>query len=236
MSDEPQLRKRLPPFAMLASDLYSNRKIRKARALGAQVFVFALLKNAEHGRSGSFPATELEDWYLAEQLMLTEEQAREGLARAIDAGLLEIRGEHAMIVGWDEGWARRSLTESEARMLRRKATPSLPEKQKEKKRESNTKSSPELVRTESGQSPDTSRRRSAGPLSDGWIPNAGAIELGMQLGIDPHREAQKFRDHALGKGRKQLDWDAAFRLWLRNAAEWKSKPSEPERPRMIRTL
>lgn len=38
-------------------------------------------------------------------------------------------------------------------------------------------------------------------------------------GVNVARELANFRDHAAAKGRTQVDWDAAWRMWLRKAAE-----------------
>ena len=53
-----------------------------------------------------------------------------------------------------------------------------------------------------------------GPIPDGWEPNAAHAEI--DEGRDLALEAARFRDHALSNGRVQIDWDAAFRNWLRS--------------------
>ena len=40
---------------------------------------------------------------------------------------------------------------------------------------------------------------------------------------DPNSELEAFKDHHVAKDSRFLDWDAAFRTWLRNAKKWNSK-------------
>jgi len=41
------------------------------------------------------------------------------------------------------------------------------------------------------------------------------------LGVNVHREAVKFKDRCIAKGLQYKDWDAAFRMWLTKAQEFK---------------
>lgn len=59
-------------------------------------------------------------------------------------------------------------------------------------------------------------------LPDRWQPTESHKELAQELRVDLAREAEKFRDHAKTNGRTGKDWDAAFRNWLRKAAEFTS--------------
>lgn len=77
--------------------------------------------------------------------------------------------------------------------------------------------------TETGTQTDTpslrsgdARARRAMPLPGDWGPSDGHVEIAEAEGRDIDREAAAFRDHALANGRKQKDWDAAFRNWLRS--------------------
>ncbi|HET9063749.1 MAG TPA: hypothetical protein VFO62_10710 [Candidatus Binatia bacterium] len=103
-------------WCKVASNLDSHPKIRRAGRNGREVFLFALRRNAEPGNdgSGSVAASELEPWYLADQLMMSESEAKEGLDRCLAAGLLRILdGERVAIGGWDEDWGRVPMTGSE---------------------------------------------------------------------------------------------------------------------------
>ena len=62
-------------------------------------------------------------------------------------------------------------------------------------------------------------------LPAGWEPNDLHRQLAKREGVDCDREAANFRDHAAANGRRQLDWDASFRTWLRKASDYGSKPA-----------
>lgn len=46
-------------------------------------------------------------------------------------------------------------------------------------------------------------------------------------------EAEKFRDHHASRGSVMLDWDAAFRNWLRNAVTYRRNGQPAEKPRRL---
>jgi hypothetical protein len=54
-------------------------------------------------------------------------------------------------------------------------------------------------------------------LPTAWAPNETHHKMAAEEGVDLEREVTGFRDHAEATGRVMLDWDAAFRTWLRNA-------------------
>jgi hypothetical protein len=70
-----------------------------------------------------------------------------------------------------------------------------------------------------------STKERASSLPSGWAPNQGHAEVATEERVDLEREATKFRDHAASEGRRQLDWDAAFRNWLRKARDFQ-RPSQ----------
>ena len=57
-----------------------------------------------------------------------------------------------------------------------------------------------------------------------FAPNDSHIALAAELDIPINAELAKFRDYHTAKGSTFKSWDAAFRNWLRNAAEFR-KPS-----------
>ena len=73
------------------------------------------------------------------------------------------------------------------------------------------------------------------PMPDGWEPNAGHAEIAEISGRDLALEAAKFRDHALANGRLQIDWDAAFRNWLRNE-QYRSPNGQPKQTQKLHRL
>jgi hypothetical protein len=60
-------------------------------------------------------------------------------------------------------------------------------------------------------------------LRDDWRPTEQHRELANRLKLDIALEYDRFRDHAASVGRVCRDWDAAFRNWLRKAAEFTRK-------------
>lgn len=83
----------------------------------------------------------------------------------------------------------------------------------------------ELAAEEKPQGKKTSRRKHAQALPADWAPNDAHRALGVELGVSISAEAVKFRDHGLAKGLTYADHDAAFRNWLKKAAEW-SRPRQ----------
>ena len=64
------------------------------------------------------------------------------------------------------------------------------------------------------------RRAPETSLPDDWRPNDTHRALAADQGVDCDHEAHKFRDHAAANDRRQRDWDAAFRTWLRRARDY----------------
>ncbi len=124
-------------WAKVSSDLDSNPKIRKAGRNGREVFLFALRRNAALDLGGRIPAAHMEGWYLADQLMMGEADAMSGLSQCVRTGLLLDEGDHFIIAGWDDEWAKRPLTEAE--------------RKKQQRAKSRTSAEcPDIVRTPSG--------------------------------------------------------------------------------------
>lgn len=62
-------------------------------------------------------------------------------------------------------------------------------------------------------------------IPDDFAVSEGIREWAREKDLpDPDGEIEQFRDHHSAKGTTMLDWDAAFRTWLRNAKKW-AKPS-----------
>jgi uncharacterized phage protein (TIGR02220 family) len=111
-------------WCKVASNLDSHPKIRRGGRNAREVFLFALRRNSEPGNAqpGSVPAPEMEPWYLADQLMMTETEAADGLSRCDQVGLLIRDGDRVAIVGWEEEWGKRPLSGSERTAKWRKNT------------------------------------------------------------------------------------------------------------------
>lgn len=106
-------------FAKMDADLDSHPKVRKAGRVGREVFLFVLRRNAALDRSGRVPATYVEPWYLADQLMMSEDEACHGLSRTVTAGLLSLDDGHVSICGWSDEWAKAPLDEAERKRRER---------------------------------------------------------------------------------------------------------------------
>ena len=61
-----------------------------------------------------------------------------------------------------------------------------------------------------------------------WTPSESHRELAAAEQISLTLEADKFRDHANAKGRTLIDWNAGFRNWLRQAAEYQRERRGPQ--------
>jgi hypothetical protein len=106
-------------WCKVSASLDSHPRIRRAGNLGRQVFEFALRRNAEIDRNGVIPSEHLEAEYLADVLMMTPEQAAEGISRCVRTGLLALDSGHYVICGWDDEWGRRPMTEAERKRNQR---------------------------------------------------------------------------------------------------------------------
>jgi hypothetical protein len=95
-------------WCKVASNLDSHPKIRKAGRLGREVFLFALRRNAEPGNPvpGRLPKYQLDSWYVAEQLQMSESEAVTGVTLAVTHGLLKEEGNSYLIVGFDDAWGK----------------------------------------------------------------------------------------------------------------------------------
>jgi hypothetical protein len=54
-------------------------------------------------------------------------------------------------------------------------------------------------------------------LPTDWQPSEKLCAMAIGLRVDADVEAAKMRDWATSEGKRKVDWDAAFRNWLRNA-------------------
>lgn len=229
-------------YAKIDAGFHANRKARKAGRLGREVFVFVLCQNASRGMTGSIPADDLEPWYLAEQLQMTEVEASEGVQRAKDAGLFEVDEELVTISGWNEEWGKRPLSGAERQQRRRDRTSNVTNHEG-----AVTSNEPNV--TSNGQS-DASRRKGSrkGSRKEGrdgedravalpsireLRPSPDTAQIAQDRGLSLEHELAQFRDHCASTGKKSRDWDAELRKWLRRSdgrgAQTPAKPT-PVRP------
>lgn len=70
------------------------------------------------------------------------------------------------------------------------------------------------------------KKKRKAALPPDWRPNEGHHERAKASGLNVELEAEAFRDHHTAKGSVMLDWDAAFRTWLRNAVKFQARDSK----------
>lgn len=100
-------------YAKIDCNFHGNRKAIKAGLLGRAVYVFVLCVNAQKGAPGMLSVDDLELWYVARELQITELQAREGIEKAVEAGLIEISDGIVTIAGWTDEYGKYPLTNPE---------------------------------------------------------------------------------------------------------------------------
>lgn len=74
-----------------------------------------------------------------------------------------------------------------------------------------------------------SRAKNKTALPTNWQPNEKHKEMALTFRLNIETECRKFMDHHEAKGSLFASWDAAFRTWLANAAEW-NKDKQPQQP------
>lgn len=65
-------------------------------------------------------------------------------------------------------------------------------------------------------SPKQAAAARATQMPAGWKPSAAAMAFARDRGFDAEHLFEHFRDHHQSKGTKFIDWDAAYRTWVRN--------------------
>lgn len=164
LEQDPPKRRRGITYAIVSADVWTNPKvckaISKAGPLAALVWIFALTRNAAHGRTGVFPASEFEAWYIARQLGASEADAERAIVACSDVRLTLHDGDQIQIVGWSEDWKRADLTAAETerkRAYRLKistaATSDSADQKRSDQKEEQNRDVPDKSRTSAGQVP-----------------------------------------------------------------------------------
>jgi hypothetical protein len=241
-------------FAKIDANLDTNPKIRKAGRDGRDVFEFVLRRIAVLKSAGAISIKNIDISYLAEMLMMSEDEARHGVSRAVTADLLAIDQENGLVivVGWNDEWGRRPQTTTErkrAERARKKAEIQQSfdvvtnshadvtfdrDESRMSRRRGEERRGDQMREEESVEpaAPQPVNRTKTG-LPDGWKPtetevNKIAADEARSRGVDLDFELKKFHDHAAGKGWRMKDWDATWRNWTRNAHS-RSGPRSNER-------
>lgn len=78
--------------------------------------------------------------------------------------------------------------------------------------------------------PESDQKMNKTRLPENFEVSPRIMELAKKNGWpDPRSEVDAFKDYHLAHGTLMLDWEAAFRLWLRNAQQW-NKPRRTQLP------
>lgn len=75
------------------------------------------------------------------------------------------------------------------------------------------------VPAKNGRAPRRKRAKCSWP--EDFVLTAKCAQLARDLGEDPEVEWNKFKDNALANGVQHVDWDAAWRMWLRRAPDFR---------------
>ena len=65
------------------------------------------------------------------------------------------------------------------------------------------------------------RKKPETPIPDDFQPDATSKQKALEYGLSLSAELDKFVNHAHANDRRQVDWQAAFRMWLTNALEFR---------------
>lgn len=229
-------------WAKLDPGFYSNRKVIRAGRNGREVFVFALCVNASRGAKGSIPASDLEPWYVARQLGISEDDAMDGVTRALDAGLLVRDGDEVQISGWDSDWSRRPATRGEIQKAYRERgkdryqgvvtrdhkNSALPIDQRDQRERSAVTLSLSASRDSGGTAAKGAARGAPQQVSDTWGPTQAAAEYAQSRSLDLDHEAAQFRRVAKANGHTYADVDAAFELFMSRSRDVGKKRRAPQ--------
>lgn len=93
--------------------LDSHPKIRKAGRLGREVFLFILRRHRAIDGRGSMSIENIDSEYLADQLMMTCNDAVTGVTACVTSKLITVTASEVDIIGWDDEWAREPASSAE---------------------------------------------------------------------------------------------------------------------------
>lgn len=214
-------------YAKIDANFHSNRKARKARRLGREVFVYVLCQNAARGATGSIPIGDVELWHLAEQLQMTEDEAKEGVRLAIDAELIKVAKDRVVVCGWNEEWGKRPMSDAERQQKRRDklggrvtnhdANVTNHDANVTNHGSRDASHRKEGIKEGRKEGREREPRAVARPLPSDFRPGSEATQIASGRQLNLEHELAQFRDWAASTGRKSRDWDAELRKWLRES-------------------
>ncbi len=219
-------------YAKLDSSFHANRKVRKAGRLGRELFVFLLCMNSNRGNDGWVPAADIELWYLADQLQMTEDEATRGIELAVTAGLITVSNDRVSITGWNKTWGRTSgaMTVNERQAKFRKSLGSngdvtdhalLDRDEKSKSNDVTTgrKEGRKEGREREGKTRVLPHASAGASLSVGFAPSPEASKIALERDLDLTHELAQFEDWVATKAIATKNWDATFCKFLRGSRD-----------------
>lgn len=230
-------------YSKLDANFFSNQKVIRAGRDGRDVYLHALCQNAQRGAQGWIPIADVEPWYVARQTDLSEDEARNGLQLACNAGLVTCDDERVTICGWDDEWSRQPLTNAERQAkfrTRRKGvtestshvTDNVTSNGSERSERSERESALPRVTSLSGFSDsepsrgEKRQRASKAPDVATWTPPSKLSDLARDLGVSLETELTNFRLRAREKQHAYATEDAleaAFEKFMRGSRDKGSK-------------
>ena len=187
-------------FCQVDAHLDTNPKIRKAGRNGREIFLFILRRVVIARTDGEVSLRFVDPEYLADQLMMTPNDAADGLASAVTAGLLALLSDAktVKVVGWSKEWGYFAKTGAE-RQAKHAAAKSA-------------KSNEPLTATDADPSSMTSR-------DENDVIDKNRID--HSLGVPPPLTLDEFKD----KVDREADAAKAERTARRRSKRAKSEPA-----------
>lgn len=229
--------------------LDSHPKIRKAGRLGREVFLFILRRHRALDGKGFMSIENVDPDYLADQLMMTCNEAVTGVTACVTAKLIAVTASDVQVIGWDDDWSREPASPAE-RVAKHRKNKRLADDvtkcnvtdvnsnecnvREEKRREEKKRVLFASAPGEAEPAEPKAKKAIKRALPDDWAPNAKhaakAKELGLQLG----KATEDFRNYWGARGDAMKNWDLAFNTWLGNAVKFAARSNggrAPEQPR-----
>ena len=188
-------------YCQIDAHLDSNPKIRRAGRDGRDVFEFVLRRVAIARSEGVVPIKYVAPWYLADQLMCSEEEASNGVTRAVTAELIVVDRTNGVVrvVGWSPEWGRRpkSNAERQAAYRERKSTESpiavtdSNDKSRDVTKVTDQRRSEEIRErgslSVSRETPSAARGARQQPIPAAWQPTTAAVMVSGSYSATPGR-------------------------------------------------
>lgn len=199
-------------------------------------------------RAGTWCCAQLTDGFFPQRMTKVFRAAEESIDELVEAGLWEECEDGWQFHDWhqyqpssdkvEELRAKRSLAGKHGGVKSAEVRSEAKPKQKSSKTEAKVKQSSSKAQAKSNPVPvpvkkedipkGISKKEQAKKslISSDWKPNSAHALIASEEGIDINREADKFIASAKANSKKYVDWDAAFRYWLRNAKNF-NRPTKP---------